>query len=367
MKRTKIILAIAISMIVASCSKPSFNDEKSPFKGDYLVLNNGNWNSNDSNIAVYDLSSKSLTEDAFFLVNEKNLGNLGQDILVCGNEIYISVSSSRRIFVTDLNLNIKKEITYPGDGNGQDSGQGNAQQAYQPRYLCEYNGKVYVTYYEGFLGRISPEDGYKVECTQVGEYPEGVACCGGKAYVANSGGGNHPEYGNTVSIVDLASFKETGTFQVNTNPEFIEASEDGSKIFVSSKGNYFDIPGTLEVVSTSDGKVTDLSLNNLVYMDKGPGNKLYLLTGGYDSSYNPLPGKILVINMSDTNTGTSEFMRDGAEFPKAYSLSATSDGYIFVGCSDYQNNGDVYVITPEGNKYDKFDSMGLNPIRVIKK
>ncbi|MDD5892002.1 MAG: hypothetical protein PUC72_05630, partial [Bacteroidales bacterium] len=211
MKRTKILLAIAITTILASCSKPSFNDEKSPFKGDYLVLNNGNWNSNDSNIAVYDLSSKSLTEDAFFLVNEKNLGDLGQDILVCGNEIYISVSGSRRIFVTDLNLNIKKEITYPGDGNGQEAGQ----QAYQPRYMCEYNGKVYVTYYEGFLGRISPEDGYKVECTQVGEYPEGVACCGGKAYVANSGGMNFPDYGNTVSIVDLASFKETGIFQVN--------------------------------------------------------------------------------------------------------------------------------------------------------
>ena len=176
---------------------------------------------------------------------------------------------------------------------------------------------------------------------------------------------NFPDYGNTVSIVDLASFKETGTFQVNTNPEFIEASEDGSKIFVSSKGNYLDIPGTLEVVSTSDGKVTDLSLNNLVYMDKGPGNKLYLLTGGYDENYSPLPGKVLSINTSDYKE--VEFVTDGTEIPNAYSLSVTSDGYLFVGSSDYQNNGDLFVFGQDGKLFDKFDSMGLNPIRVVKK
>lgn len=34
---------------------------------------------------------------------------------------------------------------------------------------------------------------------------------------------------------------------------------------------------------------------------------------------------------------------DGTVMPNAYSISATFDGYVYVGCSDYKNTGDVYV------------------------
>ena len=55
------------------------------------------------------------------------------------------------------------------------------------------------------------------------------------------------------------------------------------------------------------------------------------------------------------------FVTDGTSLPDAYSISAACDGYVYVGCSDYVNTGDVYVFTSEGKLHDKFDSQGLNP------
>lgn len=354
--RIKLFAIIALALL-AGCSKVGNEDRNETKDGGYFVLNSGNINVNNSNISVFNVNNKELTLNAFYQSNEKYLGDLGQDILVAGDEIYISVSNSRRIFVTDSQLKIKKEITFGIGGND----------AFQPRYLCSYQGKIYVTYYEGYLGRIDPAEDYKVECTKVGEYPEGLDCCSGKAYVANSGGMNYPDYDKTLSVVDLGTFKETAKIQVNTNPEFVKANDQGSLIFVSSKGNYADIPGMLQVVSTSDNTVKDLGFNNLIWMAKGPENKIYLLSGGYDQNWNPLPGKVSTLDASQPSAAAKEFVKDGVDFPMAYSLSVTNDGYVFVGSSDYVNNGDVHVIGPDGKYVCKFDSNGLNPIKVVRR
>ena len=354
--RIKLFATIALALL-AGCSKVGNEDRNETKDGGYFVLNSGNINVNNSNISVFDINNKELTLNAFYQANEKYLGDLGQDILVAGDEIYISVSSSRRIFVTDSQLKIKKEITF---GMGET-------EAFQPRYLCSYQGKIYVTYYEGYLGRIDPAKNYKVECTKVGEYPEGLDCCSGKAYVANSGGMNYPDYDKTLSVVDLETFKETEKIQVNLNPEFVKSNDQGSLIFVSSKGNYADIPGMLQVLSTSDKTVKDLGFNNLIWMAKGPENKIYLLSGGYDQNWNPLPGKVSTLDASQPSAAAKEFVKDGKDFPMAYSMSVTNDGYVFVGSSDYVNNGDVHVIGPDGKYICKFDSNGLNPIKVVRK
>ena len=66
----------------------------------------------------------------------------------------------------------------------------------------------------------------------------------------------------------------------------------------------------------------------------------------------------------DASVGKAAASELGAiTFPNAYSISAASDGYIYVGCSDYVNTGDVYVLTSAGTLHDKFDSQGLNPVR----
>lgn len=348
MKINRIFLALGLSLALVSCEDSS-KDDITPVTSGTYILNNGNWNSNDSNIGIYNPSDKTFTADAFQAANGQSLGDLGQDIIMLGENVYISVNGSQTIFVTDPDLKIKQQINADKDGT-----------RLSPRYFATAGNKVYVTYYEGYIGEISSD--YSVRLCQVGQNPEGVAVAGNNLYVANSGGMAYPAYEKTVSVVSLSSFTQTTTIEVNINPTKAETSSDGAYVYVSSFGNYADIPAKLQVITTSDNKVSDLDYTSVSAIAKGNDDILYILCGGYDENWNPLPGTVYKHDMK-TNKVLGTFVTDGTEMPDAYSISAPSDGYVYVGCSDYKNTGDVYVFTPEGTLHDKFDSQGLNPLK----
>lgn len=180
--------------------------------------------------------------------------------------------------------------------------------------------------------------------------------------MANSGGMAYPAYNNTVPVVSTSTFTETSVIEVNINPAKAEASSDGEYVYVSSYGNYADVPAKLQAISTSKGEVTDLEYDSVSAIAKGKNDILYILCGGYDENWNPLPGTVYKHDMK-TNKALGTFVTDETTIPDAYSISVSSDGYVYVGCSDYTNTGDVYVFTPEGKLHDMFDSQGLNPLK----
>lgn len=347
MRINKSILFLSICMTLVSCAATSKEDMNPTSEGTY-ILNNGNWGGNDSNIGIYDPVGKTFTSNAFFSANGQKLGDLGQDIIRHGENVYIAVNGSQTIFVTDVYLNIVQQINAVKDGS-----------RLSPRAFASSGEKLYVTYYEGYVGEISSEQ--EVRLCQVGPNPEGIAAAGNRLYIANSGGMSYPQYNNTVSVVSTASFTETESLEVNVNPANVEASSDGAYIYVSSFGNYSDIPAKLQVIDASTGKVSDLEYESVSAIAKGNDDTLYILCGGYDENWNPLPGAVYKHDMK-SNLSLGRFVTDGTVMPNAYSISATSDGYVYVGCSDYKTTGDVYVFTSEGKLHDKFDSHGLNPI-----
>jgi hypothetical protein len=227
--------------------------------------------------------------------------------------------------------------------------------------MLEAGKNVYVAYYEGFVGKISPY-ARSVKLCQVGPNPDGVAIAGDKLYTADSGG-MVSGYGNTVSVVSLTDFTKVSSITVNANPAKVEASSNGKYLYVSSFGNYADLPAKLQVVDLASGSVRDLDYTSVSAIAKGPDDVLYILCAGYDAEWNPLPGTIYRHDMV-RNLPLGAFST-GTAFPNAYSISVASDGYIYVGCSDYVTTGDVYVLTPAGILHDKFDSQGLNPLRAL--
>ena len=134
---------------------------------------------------------------------------------------------------------------------------------------------------------------------------------------------------------------------------------------VSSFGNYADVPAKLQVISVAVGTVADLDYTSVSAVAKGPGDILYILCGGYDENWNLLPGSVYKHDMK-ANRPLGAFVTDGTVLPDAYSISATSDGFVYVGCSDYKNTGDAYVFTSEGTLHDKFDVQGLNPLKAYR-
>jgi len=344
MKKYFLPLLFAISALtIASCNKV-VDPEPTPDAevSGVFILNNGSWGSNNANVGIFDITTKTLSADVFGTVNAKGLGDLGQDILVNGDDVYIAVNGSSLVFVTDKTLKIKKTITAQADGL-----------TLSPRYLCKGNGKIYVSYYEGYLGEINPSN-YSVRTTAVGPNPEGVGYANGKIYVANSGG-YVPGYNNTVSVVNADSFKEESTITVNTNPAAIKVC--GSKIYVSSFGDYGMIPAKVQVID--GGKVSDLDYSSPSAIAMS-GETLFVMCAGYDESWNPLPGTIYKHDAK--NNVAKGTLSSGVD--KAYSLSAT-DNYVWAGSSDYKNEGDMYVFSIEdGSLVAKFSTGGINPICV---
>ena len=216
MKINKLLLAFGLTVAFCSCDNSS-KDAITPVSSGTYILNNGNWASNDSNIGIYNPFGKTFTADVFKTVNGQALGDLGQDIASLADEVYIAVNGSQTIFVTDKSLKIKQQINADKEGI-----------RLSPRCFATFGNKVYVTYYEGYVGEISGD--YSVRLCPVGQNPDGIAVAGGNLYVANSGGMAYPVYNNTVSVVSMDTFTETSTIEVSVNPAKVEASSDGAYV-----------------------------------------------------------------------------------------------------------------------------------------
>lgn len=338
-------LFVLLALLI-SCDKINDKQFDQTPAGTY-ILNNGSYGGNNACIGVYDPVNKTYSADVFYSANQQKLGDVGQDIIACGEDLFVAVFGSKIIFVLDSDLKIKQRIVAEQNGI-----------TLSPKSFAEYDGKVYVTYYEGWVGEISKD--YSLRLCKVGPNPEGIDIAGRHIYVANSGGTLGPDYDNSVSVVSIDDFTETSTITVNTNPCCIAASSDGAFVYVSSFGNYADIPVKLQVIDTETLVVNDLEYDSVSSIAKGPGDVLYILCGGYDEEWNPLPGVIYRHNMKQ-NAALGEFITDGTAIPDAYSISATADGLVYVGSSDYTSTGDFFVFTPDGRIHDKFDTQGINP------
>jgi DNA-binding beta-propeller fold protein YncE len=176
------------------------------------------------------------------------LGDTGQDMIICGSRLYVSVYESSAIHVIDLKTSASvKNISVKDDG----------EQPRGPRYLAAHEGKVYASTHDGYVIRIDTATLEIDAITPVGSNPEGIAAAKGKLYVANSNGLHFPDFHNMLSIVDIATFKETKQITVGLNPNYLAADAYGD-VYLSYIGNYGDIPCGMQKIDTETNIVTDL-------------------------------------------------------------------------------------------------------------
>lgn len=317
-----------------------------------LILNSGNFGSNDASILIRD-NKGNVTENAFFAVNGQKLGDTAQDMIWTGSSIYIAMYGSKTIFETDLNLNLVSRIDASLENETKLS----------PRSLYEVEGKMYITYYEGYLAEYNPKDGSS-RYVKVGPNPEGMACYGGRMYVANSGGMLYDSgYNNTVSVVRLDSMEVESTITVGCNPQSLVISRDGARMYVLSWGNYADIPAKLEVYDMQSRKLADTGLQDVKTISKGDryGDSMYIVTGGYDQNWQ-VEGTLWEFDTA-ANKLKGKFY-EGA-FSPYYSMNFCEKDQIFIGLSDYMTEGGAVMLDVETGSPENFKTAGLNPIKAL--
>ncbi|MFV0417649.1 MAG: YncE family protein [Dysgonomonas sp.] len=320
--------------------------------GGIYILNSGKSNSNNANLAYYDFKTETLTERIFEGANNKALGDTGQDIVIYGSKMYIAVYESAVIYVTDKSGKILKTIESTKDAVKQ-----------KPRSLAALDGKVYATFFDGYLAKIDTTSLNIEGQVKVGRNPEYVRTANGKIFVANSGGLDYNTplgYDKTVSVVDAASFTESEKVDVVINPDKMAVDSEGD-IYVISNGNYGDVPNTLQRIRKEGDKYVVTKVGNATWMSMS-NDKLYIIYSQYDANWN----QTISYHVYDAKTEkiiTNNFITDGTDIKKPYSI--TTDpiyNYVYIGTSDYTNNGDMYIFTSEGKLVKKFDTKGINPM-----
>ena len=354
----KIYLLLLCSLFFFSCREDEmifYSDEEQvthPQVGlqttGFYLLNEGNMGMNRATIDYFDYQTGNYTRDIYSERNPeivKELGDVGNDIKIYGDKVYAVINCSHYIEVID-----RKTARHIGSIDVPNC-----------RYLAFHDGKAYISSYSGpvqvdpnaEVGFVAEIDTATLQLTRkvtVGYQPEEIAIYNGKMYVANSGGYRVPNYDNTVSVVDLETFSEIEKIEVAINLHRLKVDRRGN-LYVSSRGDYYDVPSNLYVIDTETGRIKqalNIPVSNM-YMS---GDSLYY----YSTEWSHHTGQnTITYGILDTRTQTvvsDRIIKDGTDkqimIPYGLAVHPETKEIFITDAQNYVVTGYVYCYSPQG-------------------
>lgn len=331
-----------------------FSREVDVYQGFYL-LNEGNMGSNKATLDFYNFETGVYTRNIYAERNPnvpKELGDVGNDIGIYDGKLYTVINTSNKVEVMDAHSTKRiGQIDIPNC-----------------RFIKFHDGYAYVTSYAGpvIIDPNYQQIGYvaKINTTTleqearclVGFQPDELEIAGGKIYVANSGGymgaGSTSGYERTVSVIDIATFEEEKRIDVAYNLERIKADKRGN-LWVSSRGDYKDLPSRLFFIDKDKQQVTDtieIAASNywidddLLYVY---GTEFSHITQDWSITYS-------VVDTKTHQVVKKQIITDGTDkqIEKPYGIMVdpeTKDIYITDG-GNYVTPGILYCFDKNGKK-----------------
>lgn len=338
-------LLMAIIFLGASCdpnpTPPPTPPVNAGAEGMY-ILNEGLFQMNNCSLSYYDFQTNAFTPDIFLQVNNRGLGDTGNDLQRYGDKMYCVINNSHRVEIIDFyTAKSIKVINLAGKS---------------PRRVVFNEGKAFVSCYDGDIVRIDTNT-MEIDATfHSGNNPEGMCVCNGKLYVANSGGLNFPNYDNTVSVFDLGSLTKINTIEVGSNP--FKMSCDGQYVYVCSRGDYSAQSSELAQIDASTDQIRQRwpSIQNFAIYE----GKAYV----YDVQYKAA-NSIRVIDLNNP-TDSKTFITDGTSIQMPYCITVNPfNGDVYItDAYNFAVTGDVYCFDNAGKKKFSF-SAGINPNSII--
>ena len=321
-----------------------------PITGFYL-LNEGNMGSNKSTLDYFDYETGKYHKNIYAERNPgvvKELGDVGNDIKVYGNKLYAIINCSHFLEVMDVET--AKHITQVSIPNC--------------RYIVFKGKYAYISSYAGpvqidpnaRIGYVARMDTTTFEIDKkciVGYQPEEMVIVGNKLYVANSGGYRVPNYDRTVSVIDLIDFEVIETIDVGINLHRMELDKYGN-IFVSSRGDYYDVYSKTYIIDTKTDKVTDtlhlLPNSNMTIC----GDSLYVYSTEWSYITNQNTITYAIYDVVKRKVVTRNFIKDGTEkkikIPYGIAVNPYTKEFFVTDAKDYVTPGTLYCFGPDGKK-----------------
>lgn len=319
------------------------------------ILSEGLFNQNNGSLARYSFDQKIRTNNYFTANNQRGLGDTANDLGIYGNKIYVVVNVSSTVEVIDFSTgkSIRQISMLREDGSSR-----------QPRSIAFDKDKAYVCSFDGTVARIDTTSLVVEEVVTVGRNADAICVQNGKLYVSNSGGLDYSGSGvdTTVSVIDIATFKETKKIEVGPNPGKILPGLDDAVYLVTrgsdiKAGDYRLVKidsRTDAVAKVYDEKVLSFTLDGPI---------AYLYTYNYQT-------KNSAIKVFDLNKGEvirENFITDGTVVHTPYSIQMNPfSGNIYITeAYNYTVRGDVLCFNQQGQLQYRLNEIGLNPNVIV--
>jgi DNA-binding beta-propeller fold protein YncE len=321
----------------------------------FYLLNEGNMGSNKATLDFFNFKTGIYQKNIYAAVNPnvpKELGDVGNDLKIYGSKLYAVINASNKVEVMDavtarritqIDIPNCRYITFHG---------GNA-------YISSYAGPVEINpdyAQKGYVAKVDTATLQEVARCVVGYQPDELEVAGSKLYVANSGGyrgaGSIAGYERTVSVVDLATFREVKRIDVDYNLHRIRKDKRGD-LWVSARGDYQANPGRLLVVDVKSEQVTDtfdLAVSNFCIV----GDSLYALTVQWSNVNYSNQIEYVIVNTRTRTIATRHFISDGTdqqlELPYGILVHPQTREVFVADAGNYLSPGQLYCFDARGKK-----------------
>ena len=315
----------------------------------FFLLNEGNMGSNKCTLDFYDYTTGIYSKNIFPERNPEvvqELGDVGNDMAIYGSRLWVVVNCSNLVEVIDVRTGWHiEQISIPNCRSIVFKD--------QYAYVSSYAGPVEIDPNSrlGYVAKIDTSSLEVIDLCTVGYQPEEMAVVGDYLYVANSGGYRVPDYDNTVSVVDLHIFREIQKIEVAPNLHRMEADAYGN-LWVSSRGDYYDIPSMTFVINTENNSISDV-LDLLACTDMTLcGDSLYVYSNAWNYFTQTSDINYAIVDVKTHQVVTRNFITDGTEQqlknPYGIAVNPNTREIFITDARDYVTPGKVYCFSPEG-------------------
>ncbi len=332
-----ILFTLLLVFAITSCSKePVLPPSDIGLGGGVLLLNEGNFNSGNGSISFFSYDSMNITNDLYYKINSRPLGDVPNSIIITGDKAYIVVNNSGKIEVVD-----QSTLVHTSTISGLVS----------PRNMAFVNNnKAYVTsLYSDSVTVINLLSNSISGYINIRRSSESIVMCNNKAYVANWAGGHE------VMVIDALIDEVVDSIDVGIEPESM-VLDRYQKLWVLCNGGWTrENFAELDMINTITNSVekrfefpTKDDSPSCLQID-GFGQTLYYLENGVrqmDIHAESLPASILI-------------SESGSPYYKLAVNPANSDIFV-TDPVDYVQNGYLLCYKNNGAFVAKF-SAGIIP------
>lgn len=345
------LLVVIAMLAISSCKKESPivpPVEIPPTTKAVYVVNEGNFGRSNSTLTVYPPDSNKAYQDVFAAVNGRNLGDVGNDMVLYKDRGYIVVNNSQKIEVIKLSDHTSVgTLVIPGNKS--------------PYKLSILNdSKAYVT--NLFDNSVTVFNPLALALTKqripVGLNPQGIAAANNKMYVCNSGFGS----GSTVSIISTSTDTVVKTLVVGNAPSGIEVDADGD-VIVKCDGAYNDFsnpnddtPGSLVIINVNADTIA--AVIPLPLATYGHPGRSSVSKKGY--GFVQVNTGILKFSTSTNTIISDAFITTSSYFPYSLAVDDVTERVYVADAKDYVQPGQVFIYDKTGQQIGRFDT-GIIP------